>query len=318
MTAVLLRQPEEAAPPPAGRGAYLLHLMEWRGVPRNQLASLSGLTNTYIRDLEGDRILNVPRENLIFFGAALNLSLPQIDEVLLRFDRAPLSGADVPTFLALPERIHLSHALHPCHSVFYELIALSFTKAMNRTAQVGDKPSAALRGPGYRLYFDRHVLASHPIHGDLVEAVGAARLASLRECARKQPMDHYVNLDGLKAYAAGGVDQQDRAWRVAHMRNLLALLDEAPRFRLHLTAQPPNFSYWLSLPRRGDKAAVVFEGQSAPGHTKVSMGRLTGFASTNPPLVRCFTEDLAIVERSRLDGYEERQAVIDLVESLAR
>ena len=86
------------------RGRHLRALIASRGVPRNQIASLSGLTNTYIRDLENDVIQNVPRGNLIALAVALNLGLLEADELLRIFDRAQLTPTDVPAFLAVAGR----------------------------------------------------------------------------------------------------------------------------------------------------------------------------------------------------------------------
>jgi transcriptional regulator with XRE-family HTH domain len=307
-----------APPHPADRGAYLLYLMAQRGVPRNQLASLSGLTNTYIRDLEGDRILNVPRENLIFLGAALNLTLEEIEEVLRRFDRSPLSTADIPAFLSVAKRMHLSHALHPAHNVFYELILVANTQGAGRSVLVIDRPSGALRARGHRSWANRQVTDAHPIYLDLVEAVGDSRRETLHAALRNQPVEHYISLDGLHRYASESVADQERAWRRKQLRAMADLVREQARFQLYLTSQPPTFTYWLSFPKKAGKPTLVFEGQPASGLTKATTGRLTGFATTNPAVVNCFLEDLGQVQRAVIDEYRDRARLLDLLEALQR
>ena len=69
--------------------------------PRNQIATLSGLTNTYIRNLEQGQIENVPRNRLIALGVALNLDLFEMEALLDAFDRAQLSSSDVAAFIEI-------------------------------------------------------------------------------------------------------------------------------------------------------------------------------------------------------------------------
>ena len=71
-------------------------------LPRNQIATMSGLTNTYLRDMEQGNAKNVNRERIISLGVALSLKLEQIDLLLKAFDRNPLSDDDIPLFFGLP------------------------------------------------------------------------------------------------------------------------------------------------------------------------------------------------------------------------
>ena len=56
-------------------------------MPRNQIAKLSGLTNTYIRDLENGRYDSVRRKKIIALAMAVNLDLNETDELLKLFER---------------------------------------------------------------------------------------------------------------------------------------------------------------------------------------------------------------------------------------
>ena len=49
---------------------------------RNQIALMSGLTNTYLRDMEQGKSINVKRERLLSIGVALGLDLENIDKLL--------------------------------------------------------------------------------------------------------------------------------------------------------------------------------------------------------------------------------------------
>jgi transcriptional regulator with XRE-family HTH domain len=83
---------------------YICKLLAQSPMPRNQVAALSGLTNTYIRDLERGIIANVGRDKLISLSVALNLDLIETDQMLKIFDRSPLSLDDIGIFLQTAER----------------------------------------------------------------------------------------------------------------------------------------------------------------------------------------------------------------------
>jgi predicted XRE-type DNA-binding protein len=81
------------------RSAYIQNLFEQCALSRNQIATLSGLSNPYLLDLEKGAIANVGRDKLIALAVAVDLGLPAIDALLTVFDRAPLNIDDIALFL---------------------------------------------------------------------------------------------------------------------------------------------------------------------------------------------------------------------------
>ncbi|WP_376100752.1 hypothetical protein ACE7GA_27325 (plasmid) [Roseomonas sp. CCTCC AB2023176] len=306
--------------PEASRGAYLQVLVAARGAPRNQVSSLSGLTNTYIRDLERDVIANVPRGNLIALGLALNLGLDELDTLLARFDRAALAEGDIPAFLGLADRLRLSTALHACHNLLYELVVTSLVgPGASRVTIVNQRPTGALRPSGYRTYFDRHVLAAHPLYPALVEAIGAFRRERLEAAlAAGCRVEHVLSHAHLTEYAGAPGPRVERRWRRAHVAALADLMRRSPGFSVRLIPTAPTFQYTLAE-RSGDGApAVGFEGWPSPGTTRLSPGALTGFATAAPPVVASFAEDLARCRSGAVDGLADRDATLNALEELAR
>jgi hypothetical protein len=300
------------------RGDAIRTLLLQAGVIRNQISAISGLTNTYIRDLEADRIQNVPRENLISLSVALNLSLDDVDQLLRIFDRAPLSDADIPAFLVVADRARLSTALHACHNIIYELVSTAILRVPSAIFQVNDKPPSALRGPGFRSHFDRFILANHPIYQGLVEAIGEQRRSRFRTFLERGRIDHYMHVGGIERYAREADDADDLRWRHSHIRALVDVLRHFPNFELHLTDAPANFVYSIVTPQQQTTwpQIVTFEGQAAPGVTRRVTGRLTGFATTNPAIISRFENDLDAVKSLTSPAYRDRDAVIQFLDHL--
>ncbi|MBF0531002.1 MAG: helix-turn-helix domain-containing protein, partial [Deltaproteobacteria bacterium] len=101
---------------------YIRSLLKEKMVPRNQVASLSGLSNAYIRHLEQGNIANVNRAKLIAFAVALSLDLQSVDHLLTIFDRTKLTSEDIPLFLENAGQRKISAAMLPLHAWYtYEL-----------------------------------------------------------------------------------------------------------------------------------------------------------------------------------------------------
>jgi transcriptional regulator with XRE-family HTH domain len=100
------------------RGEYVQALLKDSPVSRNQIAAISGLSNPYILGLEQGNIANVGRDKLISLAVALDMKLGEIDHMLTVFDRAALSGEDIPVFLEASRRCRISAALHPAHDSY--------------------------------------------------------------------------------------------------------------------------------------------------------------------------------------------------------
>ena len=71
---------DQSAPKPGGD--FLSELMDRSAMPRNQVAAMSGMSNTYLRNLEQGRVANIDRGRIISLGLALSLELADIDTLV--------------------------------------------------------------------------------------------------------------------------------------------------------------------------------------------------------------------------------------------
>ena len=199
---------------PENSAQYLIKLIGSRGLPRNQLAAFSGLSNAYIQHLENGQITNVDRKKIIAISVALNLTLHQIDKLLSLFDRSKLSENDIPAFINPGVKRDISSALLPLQASFtYELVILIGESLPGRLVIVNDQPTASLVPKGYRSYFYRNFEDPHPLCASLIEAVGQARKASFFANLQHHPIEHYVCRKCLETYIQHNDCDEEKEWK---------------------------------------------------------------------------------------------------------
>jgi transcriptional regulator with XRE-family HTH domain len=286
--------------------------------PRNQIATLSGLTNTYIRNLENGDIKNVPRERLIALGVALNLDLSEIETLLAAFDRAGLCPGDATAFIETAQNAALSEAVLPVRDLFaYELILLSLEMVPGRQVIVSDRPTISLLAPGHRSHTDREVLHRHPMYKDLIEVVGRARRDNFHKLAASHSVEHYICRQCLEDYLNADVDAAERAWRARHVRALLDAVKQLPNVRLYLTDTCVNLNFTIKFTGHGEVHDKLSYSARAPHDLKRGKrGRLIGFITENPALCQCFKDELARVTGTVLAPLTDYNALIDYLETL--
>lgn len=286
--------------------------------PRNQIATLSGLTNTYIRNLEKGEIANVPRKRLVALGVALNLDLAEIESLLVAFDRATLSSEDIPVFIETAKGAALSEAVLPVRDMFaYELMLLSLEMAPGRQVIVADRPTVALLAGGHRSHTDGDVLQRHSIYTELIEAIGAARRENFFHLVADYRIDHYICKRCLESYLLADMDPAERLWRYRHVAALLRVVNTENQFHLYLTDACTNLNFTLKLADSNAGNDKLSYSARAPHDFCRSMrGRLIGFLTENPNLSACFKADWKQVAESAIDSLSDKKSQADYLGAL--
>lgn len=278
--------------------------------PRNQIATLSGLTNTYIRNLEQGQIENVPRNRLIALGVALNLDLFEMEALLDAFDRAQLSSSDVPTFIEISRNITLSEADLSVRDMFaYELILLSLEMTPGRQVIVNDRPTISLLARGHRTHTYRSVKSRHRMYNELIEATGRARRDNFFHLVSGHRVEHFICRKCLEEYLNADVDQEERTWRGRHVAGLLNVIEKERNFDLFLTDTCVNFNFTMKMGgEQGGHDKLSYSARAAHEVNRSKRGRLIGFITENPNLCQCFREELSRVEETVINDLRDRQS----------
>ncbi|MGD9123840.1 MAG: helix-turn-helix transcriptional regulator [Desulfarculaceae bacterium] len=298
---------------------YIRGLLANNPMPRNQVAVISGLSNTYIRDLEQGIIANVARDKLISLAVALNLDLNETDNMLNVFDRAPLSLKDIPIFLATAEKGTITSVLLPVRDRYaLDLMMLSAERIPGRHVVVSSEPTVCLRAKGHRMYSERRLVARHPIYGELVEAIGRKRLQALEQNLASHQVEQYICRDCLEDYLRLSVDPIEREWRVKHLQNVRDFLHRYDNWKLFLINSCPTFSFVMKMPMAGtgenDKLLITqlprhrFQGQRT--------GKLTGFTTDNQVVIQNFKDELQGLVGTIHSQYLDRKNLREYLDNL--
>jgi transcriptional regulator with XRE-family HTH domain len=299
-------------------GQVLSDFIQARKQPRNQVATLSGLTNTYIRNLENGEIANVPRERLIAIGLALNLDLSEIDTLLFAFDRANLTEKDIPAFIQMGKEARLSEAVLPIRNFsLLELIVFSMEQVQGHLVIVSDRPTASLMDQGHRTHRDSQILSRHPIYKDLNEAIGITRKKNFFSLLENHKIDHYICRQCLEEYINAKVDETERSFRYRHLKALIRTLEKEDGFNLYLTHACANLLFTLKLTDPGKGNDKISYSANAPHSLyRGKRGRLMGFITENQVLCECFKEELKQVAQTVMPETADKKSQIEYLSSL--
>jgi len=301
--------------------AFFRALIARKGIPRNQIASLSGLSNTYICHLENGQIASASRDKLIAFGVALSLTLPEIDDLLNAFDRSPLSQQDIPLFIDSGGQRKISKAMLPLHDWYaYELHIMILERTPGSLVIVNDRPSATLMPEGYRSYRDRHLIDTHPLYGQLIEEVGRERKRNITNKLSAYPLEHYICQQCLEGYIRGIKNAVEKQWRRRHIEQLLWYVENFDNFHLSICDACSRFTFTLKIPPTGsgEKEKLLFMGRSPHGSDTEGLDHLAGFATENQFVIANFKDGLGAMRRGALPRLRDRRRLLNYLMDLIR
>ena len=305
----------------AARAGFVRALLGESSLPRNQVAAASGLSNTYIRDLEQGNIANVAREKLIALAVALNLTLPAADGMLNRFDRAPLSASDIEIFLRTASKRRFSSALVPVQDDFtLGLVLLSSERIAGTHVIVSSEPTVCLRQLGHVRYTQRRLADTHSLHVPLVEAIAEQRQSTLQQNLRSHPVRQYICRHCLEAYIRHCDDSTEKKWRCRHLAAVVDTLEGYPNWEFILADTCPTFIFTLKTPAGSPDAGerLIITRQAPHRFQGKRSGKLAGFATGNVAMVENFRKELTSIEGAVVETLRNRSRLIDYLQRLIR
>jgi transcriptional regulator with XRE-family HTH domain len=300
---------------------YFRTLIARKGIPRNQIASLSGLSNAYICHLENGQIANASRDKLIAFGVALSLDLSEIDQLLTVFDRSRLTKDDIPLFIETGGHRKISKAMLPLHDWYaYELHIMIVERVPGTLIIVNDRPTAAITPEGFRTYRDQRLIDSHPIYKTLIEEVGKERKNNLTSNLSQHSLEHYICRRCLEGYLENCQDPVEKEWRRKHVEQLFWYVSNFKNFKLFICEACSRFTFTLKIPEQDSAQTekLLFMGRAPHGSDWEGLDHLSGFATENQLVIANFKEGLDAMRRRAISKLKDRkklqQYLQDLVE----
>lgn len=298
---------------------YIRQLLARSPMPRNQVAAISGLTNTYICDLEKGIIANVARTKLIALAVALNLNLVETDQMLNVFDRAALTREDIPIFLQTAEKRRISSALLPVRDRYsLDLMMLSAEKIPGEHVLVSSEPTVCLRAEGHRQYSERRMAAAHPIYDELVETIGRERRAALERNLEVYPFSQYICPTCLQDYLLRCSDAVEKKWRVRQLENVIDFLQQRPNWHFYFVDTCPTFNFVLKTPapETGESEKLLITRLAPHRFQGMRSGKLTGFTTDNQVVIENFKTEIEGIKSVVIPEYQDRNKTVDFLKAL--
>lgn len=299
------------------RANYICDVIAASRIPRNQVAAAAGLTNTYIRDLELGNIANVDRRKLLRLAVALNLNLNRIDDMLRIFDRASLSTDDIDTFIDSAHKRKITTALAPLRDFYaYELAVYAMEVVPGDQVMVNDRPTVCLRENGHRTFSDNRLVEAHPLYAELLETIGDVRRQQFETNLKTHTITHYLCRECIEDYVLANRDAEEAQWRRRHVANLLDFYRRFDTLEVHITNVCSYMLFSIKKPKDG--SGIQFNFCAKPGHYVPGdrPGRLAGFSTSNPVMLKTFEDELDSIKGWVLPEFGERQAVEAYLEGL--
>ena len=258
--------------------ANLLQLMEKSGLNRNQISKISGISNTFLTKVErtekgGERI-NIRRKTLINIAVSLNLSLEEINSLLIEYGHAEVSTSDTPYFLAASENQTVTGILPLFSSLALEWFLIGMEKKLSSTEGASliwvlDQPSHAFKSPDHASFVsDLHMNEKKvlPVHKDLVESACIHRRKLITEALeRGNRISTYIcsgcferYMRGWEKYRGSDIEGKYQGFLREHMQALIKYIETYPdRYQIKLLKKCPRIRYeLLYLPVRSDQGKV--------------------------------------------------------------
>ncbi|TKB07195.1 helix-turn-helix domain-containing protein [Desulforhopalus sp. IMCC35007] len=299
------------------KATLICELIAASKMPRNQLAAASGLTNTFIKDLEQGNIINVDRRKLLRLAVTLNLDLSRIDEMLRVFDRASLASEDIDIFIESAHKRKAVTAVYPHRNFYsYELAVYAMERIPGDQVIVNDRPLVCLREPGHRIFSDRSLVDSHPLYAELLEEIGRVRRSQFETNLATNRITLYICKKCIESYLVVDGNPEEEVWRQRHVANMLDYIQRFDNFSVNFTGICSYLLFSLNQPSNEKDVQLTF--CAKPGHYIPSErpGRLAGFSTKNPVILNTFQDELSSIKEMVLPELSEKNTVEQYLEEL--
>lgn len=297
------------------RSEYFKQTIRDTNLPRNQIAALSGISNTYIRDLELGTFINISRERLIRLAICMNLTLTETDEMLVYFDRTSLSEEDIPIYIGVASQIKPSSVMHPILNIItYEILMLSSEMIEGSKLMMGSHLTAVLQVDRHRSHKTRSTGESHPLFFPLYEEIGKERRRQFTSKILNHKMEHFIDVAGLDKYMKDVPDPTEKDFRQKHLETIIWYLKNYPNFNYYITPRTSGFSFLLKQCEKKSER-LFFSSHCAHLEPGLPKSKIFGFYTSNKMVISQFKMESESARSHVLEEYLDRAKLLSFLES---
>jgi predicted XRE-type DNA-binding protein len=292
-------------------------LDEWirqSNMSKNQIASVAGMTVSYLNALGNRVIQRVDRKRIIALGCALNLQHEETNKLLKTFRLAEIDEEDVETFVEVARMRKLSQKLQPMYTdIHFNSLVLSVESMEGKLVTVNADPSDILKS-SEQVLFDKPETEYDALTRKILLRLHQERNVELYRNSRSYQMEFFLFGPDLEGYITEGYEKyKDHClaarsvnYTVTHLVNTFQHLHNYPNYTLYIVGCRHPFRFELKFPEgkdRGQKGKLFF---IAPDHDKQPTKDTTfliGYGTEDEYLFRQFEEEYRKIKSDSLTEY---------------
>jgi transcriptional regulator with XRE-family HTH domain len=282
--------------------------LDTKGITLNELAKISGISNTYFNYIKAGKIKNPGREKIIAIAIGLNYSLEEIDKLLRHNDYKEVSDKDFDIFIASAKNRDITGFQPLYENINYPIYLLALDNLAGNKYVVNKKPSSTLESTEYLMFRDnlRSRGNTNPIYVELKRAIHLERKRLLDKLLENNEVHYLVCDQCLNSYISRSKNSsREKKFIKEHFEELARYMDHSHYF-FNIIMQCPRLRFIMKiLPNsQNRKNKLIYTGYGEHRHTidkkeeKNPRDRLFGMATDSSKFLEHFRIEYEELERN--------------------
>lgn len=304
-------------------------ILRSHGITLNELAKISGISNTYFNFIKSGKIKNPGREKIMAVAIGLNYSLEEIDKLLRHNDYKEVAEKDFDIFIAFAKSRDITGFQPLYENINYPMYLLALDNLPGNKLVINKKPSSTLESPEYLSYRDelRSRETTNPIYGKLKTAILLERKKLLNKLLDKYQLQYLVCDECLNSYIKRSKNSdKEKQFIKEHIGELIKYLDHS-NYHFNIIKQCPRLRCIMKIlsDKRGEKNKLIYTGYGEHRHTvenihgKKSHDRLFGMATDSNKFLDHFRIEYEDLEKNFIrHEYSNSKKMQDYLKKLIR
>jgi transcriptional regulator with XRE-family HTH domain len=304
-------------------------ILSSHGITLNELAKISGISNTYFNFIKSGKIKNPGREKIMAVAIGLNYSLEEIDKLLRHNDYKEVAEKDFDIFIAFAKSRDITGFQPLYENINYPMYLLALDNLPGNKLVINKKPSSTLESPEYLSYRDelRSRETTSPIYGKLKTAILLERKKLLNKLLDKYQLQYLVCDKCLISYINRSKNSdKEKQFIKEHIGELIKYLDHS-NYHFNIIKQCPRLRCIMKIlsDKRGGKNKLIYTGYGEHRHAvenihgKKSRDRLFGMATDSNKFLDHFRIEYEDLEKNFIrHEYSNSKKMQDYLKKLIR
>ncbi|WP_024333326.1 hypothetical protein [Desulfotignum balticum] len=304
-----------------------------RGITKNTLSEMTGISATYFNLIKKDSIKKPGRDKMLSIGIVMNLSPKEISDLLKQYKYIDLEAEDITTLFKLAENWNIT-GIQPLFvsGLLHNIYNLSIGSLPGDEVIIGMRLPSLFRSPDHAKYLDIEIKkirykSFHILKEKMIEK----RIEKFDENLQKYKIKHYSCYGCFEDYihlTLNSEERHQREFTKAHIQNLIDCLngDKKKNYEFYFLDYCPHLSCYLKYAPGKDiidkDNKVMYYGQKPiqkQSHINSESyadrtGMAFGYATDKPNIFLNFHLQYEIAQNAIMKEFSDRDSVIQRLE----